>query len=64
MLKNQQNILILLFKMEKICVKIHSQISQSEAFLCLGIFDETTYKLSYSVTENLQVNFQVIYKCI
>jgi len=48
-------------KMGKMRQQTYSQFSQSEAFLCLGLFDKTFYKLSYSVTENLQVNFQVIY---
>ncbi len=35
----------------------HSQISQSEAFQSLGLFDKTIYKYSYAVTETLQVLF-------
>jgi hypothetical protein len=30
----------------------HSQISQSEAFLCLGLFDKTNFTSSYIVPEN------------
>jgi len=43
----------------QICVKVHSQISQSEAFLSWGLFDKTTLQI---VPKNLQVLCIVIYK--
>jgi hypothetical protein len=39
----------------KFASTIHSQVNQSEAFLCLGLFDKTNFTSSYIVPENLQV---------
>jgi hypothetical protein len=40
----------------------HSQISQSEAFLSLGLFDKTNFTSSYIVPENGLLYVQVSYK--
>jgi hypothetical protein len=48
--------------MDAIASTIHSQISQSEAFLSLGLFDKTNFTSSYIVPENGLLYVQVIYK--
>jgi len=44
----------------KFASTIHSQISQSEAFLSLGLFDKTTLQI---VPKNFTSVFKCSYKC-